>query len=77
MNSKNKIERLEKMKDEVNDLHTLLSDLLEKLPHITHVEYTHGPNEKGADFVLEKTDETLKDVIYIGVIAKLGKIHLT
>jgi len=68
---KNKIKDIS---SEVKQLHPLLAELLPKLPLIKDVEYTHGPNEMGADFVLEKDDQTLLDTIYIGVIAKIGKI---
>jgi hypothetical protein len=43
---------LNKLSSEVNDFHPLLSALFQKLPNIQNVEYTHGPNEKGSDFVL-------------------------
>ena len=38
------------------------------------VEYTHGPTEQGADFVLTDFDQRLRVTKYIGVIAKTGKI---
>lgn len=72
---KKKKERLSTIKSEVNELHPLLHDLLQKLRHVNYVEYTHGPNEKGADFVIEKYDPTMDEVYWIGVVVKLGKIH--
>ena len=68
-------DKLAGVTDEVGVLHPLLNSIFPQLPHIRHVEYTHGPNEKGADFVLEKDDPTLGDVFYIGVVVKTGKIH--
>lgn len=75
MDIKQKKARLAKIKDEVAELHPLLEDLLPRLENIEHVEYTHGPNELGADFVLEKRDTTLSDTVYVGVVVKVGKIH--
>lgn len=65
---------LKELKSEVDDLHPLLGELLPLLPNITNIEYTHGPDEKGADFILERKDETLDRRENIGIIAKLGKI---
>ncbi len=66
---------LQKIKSEVDDFHPLLQQLFPKLENIRSVDYTHGQNERGADFILEKYDPTLSQSIYVGVIAKLGKIH--
>jgi len=66
---------IERITDEVHGLHPLLSSFLDKLESIQKVEYTHGPNEKGADFVLTRLDPALRSNSYIGVIAKVGKIH--
>lgn len=63
------------IKDEVGDLHPLLKKLLPKLPGIVDMEYTHGPNEMGADFVLAKKHESLGHIQYIGIVAKVGKVH--
>lgn len=60
---------------EVDDLHPLLDRLFKLHPKINSVEYTHGPNEMGADFVLCRIDEILNTPKYIGVVAKAGKIH--
>jgi hypothetical protein len=65
---------LEAMIDEVRDFHPFLALLLPKLPDVQHVDYTHGPNEMGADFVIQKLDGTTGETRYVGVIAKLGKI---
>jgi hypothetical protein len=70
----NKIAKLLSLKKEVADFHPLLLDIFNKLPNIQRVEYTQGPNEKGADFILRKTDQTLDLTEYIGVIVKVGKI---
>lgn len=67
--------KIREIQDEVRELHPLLRELFEKHSGITHVEYTHGSNEMGADLVLVRTHEILKSTEYIGVIAKVGKIH--
>jgi len=69
-----KLDRLKKLEREVQDFHPLLRVLLRRIPYIRNVEYNQGPNEKGADFVLEKVDEILDSTTYIGVIVKVGKI---
>ena len=66
--------RLVEIKKEVGELHPLLDRLFRKHPQITEVEYTHGSNEKGADFVLSRPHEVFKSAVYIGVIAKVGRI---
>lgn len=60
--------------DEVKILHPLLSHMLRNLEGVQSVVYTHGPNEKGADFVLSRIDQSIGTVGYVGVIAKTGKI---
>lgn len=47
-----KKKKLRELKDEVRDFHPLLNELLQKIPRVNRVEYTHGQYEKGADFVL-------------------------
>ena len=69
-----KRKRLEAIKDEVEELHPLLKLLLPKMPGVKNTEYTHGPNEMGADFLLSRFDETFGELDYIAVIAKVGKI---
>lgn len=59
---------------EVDELHPLLGILFSKMPQIQRVDYTHGPGEMGADFVLMKSHEVLGTTEYVGVIAKVGKI---
>ncbi|MDR6578215.1 NACHT domain-containing protein [Pseudomonas extremaustralis] len=71
-----KIERIRKLEKEVQDFHPLLKVLLARIPYIRNIEYNQGPNENGADFVLEKFDEFLNATTYIGVIVKIGKIRL-
>lgn len=72
---KSKRSILAEIKKEVEEFHPLLDKLLPKLPRISNVEYTHGPNEKGADFVISRLDDTIGDIDYIGVIAKTGPIN--
>lgn len=74
MDEKSKVERIERIDDEVGELHPLLAGILPKLERVTYVENTHGPNEMGADFVLERTDSALGTSDYIGVVAKTDKI---
>jgi hypothetical protein len=69
-----KRKRLENIKNEVADLHPLLKILLPKMPNVKNVEYTHGPNEMGADFLLSRFDETFGQLDYIAIVAKVGKI---
>lgn len=74
MDIRHKKKRLSSINNEVNELHPILEDLFAKLPHIKAVLYTHGTNEMGADFILQKFDETLCEETWIGVIAKTGAI---
>lgn len=69
-----KLDRLKKLEREVQDFHPLLRILLKRIPYIRNLEYNQGPNEKGADFVLEKADDILDSTFYVGVIVKIGKI---
>lgn len=69
-----KLDRLKKLEREVQDFHPLLRILLKRISYIRNMEYNQGPNEKGADFVLEKVDDILDSTSYIGVIVKVGKI---
>ena len=66
--------KLAQFQDEVKQLHPLLKMLLPRIPRVEHVEYTHGKNEMGADFVFSRLDDAIHDVEYIGVIAKIGNI---
>lgn len=68
-------QRLKKISDEVDELHPLLKEVFSRQDGIDSIEYTHGANEMGADFVLSHTHEILKTPEWIGVIAKIGKIH--
>ena len=66
--------RLAAFEDEVKDFHPALRSIFRHLKTITQVEYTHGVNEKGADFVLTLNNETLGSIDYVGVIAKVGSL---
>lgn len=68
-------DRLSNIRNEVSDLHPLLEKLLPKLPNVRDIEYTHGPDEMGADFIIAKEHDILKHINYIGVVAKVGKLH--
>ena len=65
---------VEKIDHEVKSLHPLLKDIFDQLADVQYVEYTHGPDEKGADFVIERRDEALGTTNFIGVVAKCEKI---
>ncbi|MCH7826447.1 MAG: NACHT domain-containing protein [Bacteroidetes bacterium] len=75
LDNRSKKKVLYNLKNEVNDFHPILSNLFIKLPRIKKIEYTHGVNESGADFVLLRFDDTISLDEYIGVIVKVGKIH--
>ncbi len=72
-----KRKKLALLKGEVKDFHPVLDKIFPQLPRVSHVEYTHGPNEKGADFVLSRTDDAIGDVEYIGTIVKVGNISVS
>jgi hypothetical protein len=74
MDEKAKRERVESIDDEVRELHPLLQSIFKKLKNISYVEYTHGPDEKGADFVLKKMDAEIDSSHFVGVVAKADKI---
>lgn len=58
------------LKGEVKDFHPHLREFLSKLDDVTHVEYTHGSSEYGADFVLSQQEGLTGKTIYVGVIVK-------
>lgn len=72
--SLDKLKKIESLDNEVTDFQPVLNELFKKLPGVTTVECKQGPNEKGADFVIIKFDETLEEETYIGVVCKVGKI---
>ena len=69
-----KIEKLKSLTNEVKDFHPLLKSVFENDSTILRFEYTHGKDEMGADFVLARSDQTLRDENYVGVIVKCGNI---
>ena len=69
------LDRIGRIGSEVKEFHPLLHEVFKRHDRITRVEYTHGPSEMGADFVLVRKHDVLKREEYIGVIAKVGKIH--
>jgi hypothetical protein len=75
MDLQTKQEIVEAIDKEVEILHPLLKSVLERLDTIKRVEYTHGPSEKGADFILLKEEPAISSESYVGVIAKIGKIQ--
>lgn len=74
MDQATKRQLVEAIDKEVGELHPLLDEILRGLANVQYVEYTHGPNEMGADFVLERRDESLGETDHIGVVAKCDKI---
>lgn len=74
MDFSDKSKIIEKIDDEVNILHPLLRETFRQMDGVTEVEYTHGPNEKGADLILTRHDAALGRAHQVGVIAKIGKI---
>lgn len=74
MDFKAKEKLIEAIDDEVKVLHPLLNNIFRRIDGITEVEYTHGSNEKGADFVLTRHDQALSRTHELGIIAKRGKI---
>jgi hypothetical protein len=62
------------MTDEVAELHPLLDSLIRKLPGVVNVDYTHGSQELGCDFVFSRTDPIFGTHDHIAVIAKVGKL---
>lgn len=69
-----KIKKIRELTNEVEQFHPLLKDLLPKLPNVSKVDYTHGTNEMGADFVVTAHEVTLDTEEYIGLIVKSGNI---
>jgi len=67
--------QLAKLDREVEQLHPLLNRLFNAMPSVSKVHYTQGPNEMGADFVLERDDSDLSDKTYVGVVVKCGSIN--
>ena len=59
-------EKLDSITGEVKDLHPLLNAVLAKLPRVQDVEYHHGGDEMGADFVISRTNDTFGNIEYIG-----------
>ena len=75
MDFKAKEKLIDAISDEVRILHPLLHNTFRQMEGIEEVEYTHGPNEKGADFILTRFDRALSRTHEIGIVAKRGKIQ--
>lgn len=73
-NQEFKINKVRSLVKEVDQFHPFLKDLLPKLPNVSKVDYTHGTNEMGADFVVTVREVTLDAEEYIGLIVKSGNI---
>lgn len=74
MEFSDKCKIIENIEAEVDILHPLLKNVLRHIDGVVEVEYTHGTNEKGADFIVTRRDSALGRSHQIGVIAKIGKI---
>lgn len=70
-----KLKKIRGLTKEVEQLHPLLKDLLPKLPSVSKVDYTHGQNEMGADFIVTLRDQTLDAEEYVGLIVKSGDVR--
>jgi hypothetical protein len=74
----NKQEYIQSLKDEVKQFHPFLRSLFIAMVNkdvLINVDYTHGPNELGADFILTKRDSILGENTAISVIVKTGSLR--
>ena len=69
-----KIQKIQSIKDEVKELHPLLKQIFTNNKDVSRFEYTHGPTEMGADFIIARIDQTLGIESFTGIIAKTGNI---
>ena len=67
--------KINSLSNEVKEFHPVLHQLFKNMDKITNVDYTHGTNELGADFILTSIDEILCETEYIGVIVKTGNLN--
>lgn len=74
MDEASKRQRVEMIDSEVGELHPLLQSIFAQMANVQYVEYTHGPNEIGADFIIERRDDELGRTNFIGVVAKTDRI---
>ncbi|MEM1121537.1 MAG: hypothetical protein AAGJ18_13895, partial [Bacteroidota bacterium] len=74
MNTEEVENKLKSYKREVQDFHPFLKNFLPQIPHIKHMEYTHGNREYWADFILIEEDAMLLKEAYVGIVVKIGKI---
>ena len=76
----NKQEYIQSLKDEVKEFHPFLRSLFMAMVNkglLVKIDYTHGPNEVGADFILTKKDVILDENTAISVIVKTGSLRNT
>jgi anti-sigma regulatory factor (Ser/Thr protein kinase) len=66
---------LAQISSEVSEFHPVLLRVLASLPDVVAVEYTHGVNEMGADFIVTIKEHTLGEIEYVAVVAKLGDMN--
>ena len=70
LDEKYKKEKISNINDEVKEFHPLLNSLFKKMIEISNVEYTHGQQEMGADFILTRCDALLDNIEYIAIVVK-------
>ena len=74
MDRQEKLQKITSIRNEVGELHPLINDILNGIPQKVLVDYTHGPNEIGADFIFIRNDEVLLNETFIGILIKCGDI---
>jgi len=74
LDEKYKKEKISNINDEVKEFHPLLNSLFKKMIEISNVEYTHGQQEMGADFILTRCDALLDNIEYIAIVVKCVSI---
>jgi len=66
--------KIDALKDEVKEIHPLLESLFARLPNVREVEYRHGIQERGTDFIINLEDSVLMTDDFVGVVVKSGDI---
>lgn len=74
--SNTSLDKVRQIKHEVTEMHPLLEKLFPRTPRYIEMEYTQGPSEKGADFILARKNDTFGSTEYVGVVAKVGDIKM-
>jgi hypothetical protein len=74
MDRQAKLQKITAISNEVAELHPLINDILNGIPQKVLVEYTHGTQEMGADFIFIRNDDILLNETFIGILIKCGDI---